>query len=184
MCGRYTLTNTNDVAGRFGLGALSETAIQPRFNVSPSQSIPVIRSHDGETALEFMRWGFQPAWMAGKSKRPPPINARSETLLERPMFKGAVNKTRCLIPADGFYEWKVVRGQKAKVPMHICLRDHELFAFGGIWTWGGDDVGPTCPIIPCEPNELVAETHNRMPVTLTRHGEQLWLDPDAPADEA
>ena len=163
MCGRYTLTNTNDVAGRFGLGALSETAIQPRFNVSPSQSVPVIRNHDGETALEMMRWGFQPVWMAGKSKRPPPINARSETLLERLMFKGAVNKTRCLIPADGFFEWKRIPGQKAKLPMHIRLKDHGIYAFAGLWVWGGDDVGPTCAIITTAPNELVATIHDRMP---------------------
>ena len=112
MCGRYTLTSPEDIAARFGLGALSETGtdIRPRFNVSPSQEIPVIRSHDGETALELMRWGFQPAWMKGKGNRPPPINARGETLLERPMFKSAAGKGRCLIPADGFYEWKVDPG--------------------------------------------------------------------------
>jgi putative SOS response-associated peptidase YedK len=185
MCGRDTLTSTDDLAGRFGLGALSETAIQPRFNVSPSQSVPVVRSRDGQVDLEMMRWGFQRAWMTpGKGKPPPPINARSETLLTGRMFKSAVKSSRCLIPADGFYEWKVVPGQKAKVPMHIRLRDHCVYAFAGIWTWGGDDVGPTCAIITCEPNELVEQIQNRMPVILTQHGEQLWLDPDAPADEA
>jgi putative SOS response-associated peptidase YedK len=140
MCGRYTLTSPDDIAGRFGLGALSETGsdIRPRFNVSPSQAVPVIRTHDGETALELMRWGFQPAWMKGKGNRPPPINARSETLLERPMFKSAVGKGRCLIPADGFYEWKVIPGQKTKQPMHIRLKDGALFAFAGIWTWNGE----------------------------------------------
>ena len=185
MCGRYTLTNTNDVAGRFGLGALSETAIRPRFNVSPSQSVPVIRSRDGQVDLEMMTWGFRPVWMTpGKGKPPPPINARSETLLSGRMFKSAVKSARCLIPADGFYEWKVVPGQKTKQPMHIRLKDHSLYAFAGIWVWGGDDVGPTCAIITCAPNDLVATIHDRMPVILTRHGEQLWLDPDAPADEA
>ena len=103
MCGRYTLTSPDDIAARFGLGALSETGtdIRPRFNVSPSQDVPVIRSRDGQTGLELMRWGFQPAWMKGKGNRPPPINARSESLLERPMFKSAVGKGRCLIPTDG-----------------------------------------------------------------------------------
>jgi len=183
MCGRYTLTNPSDIAGRFGLGALSETNIPPRFNVSPSQSVPVIRDRGEGPGLELMRWGFQPAWMK-RGHRPPPINARGETLLERPMFKSAVAKGRCLIPADGFYEWKTIPDQKAKQPMYIRLKDGELFAFAGIWTWGGDDVGPTCAIITTEPNELVATTHDRMPVILTRHGEQLWLDPDAQAQEA
>ena len=139
MCGRYTLTSPDDIAARFGLGALSETGtdIQPRFNVSPSQEVPVIRSRDGQTGLELMRWGFQPAWMKGKGNRPPPINARGESLLERPMFKSAVGKGRCLIPADGFYEWKVVPGQKAKQPMHLRLKGGELFAFAALWTWGG-----------------------------------------------
>ena len=186
MCGRYTLTNPEDIAARFGLGALSETGtdIRPRFNVSPSQAVPVIRTHDGKTALELMQWGFQPAWVAGKSKRPPPINGRAETLLERPMFKGAVNKSRCLIPADGFYEWKVIPGQKTKQPMHIRLKDGALFAFAGLWTWGGDEVGPTCAIITTAPNDLVSTIHDRMPVILTEHGERLWMDQDAPPEEA
>jgi len=184
MCGRYTLTSPEDIAARFGLGALSETGsdIRPRFNVSPSQEVPVIRSHDGETALELMRWGFQPAWMKGKGNRPPPINARGETLLERPMFKSAVGKGRCLIPADGFYEWKVIPGQKTKQPMHIRLKGGALFAFAGIWTWNGEE--PTMAIITTAPNELVATIHDRMPVILTEHGERLWLDKDAPPEEA
>src|SRR3954462_15181352 len=100
MCGRYTLTSPEDIAARFGLGALAETRIEPRFNVSPSQLVPVVRTKEEGPALEYMQWGFQPHWMQGKSKRLPPINARGETLLERPMFKGAANKGRCLIPAD------------------------------------------------------------------------------------
>ena len=184
MCGRYTLTSPEDIAARFGLGALSETGtdIQPRFNVSPSQDVPVIRSRDGQTGLELMRWGFQPAWMKGKGNRPPPINARGESLLERPMFKSAVGKGRCLIPADGFYEWKVVPGQKAKQPMHFRLKDGALFAFAGIWTWNGEE--PTCAIITTTPNELAATIHDRMPVILTEHGERLWMDQDAPPEEA
>jgi len=184
MCGRYTLTNPEEIAARFGLEAFSETNIQPRFNVSPSQSVPVVRNQDGEKALEMMRWGFQPAWMHGKSKRPPPINARGETLLERPMFKSAATKGRCLIPANGFYEWQAIPGQKTKQPMHIRLKGAGLFAFAGLWTWGGDEVGPTCVIITTAPNDLVATIHDRMPVILTEHGERLWMDADAPAEEA
>ena len=184
MCGRYTLTNPEEIAARFGLEAFSETNIQPRFNVAPSQSVPVIRNHESDRALEMMRWGFHPAWMQGKSKRPPPINARGETLLERPMFKSAATRGRCLIPANGFYEWQVIPGQKAKQPMHIRLKGGELFAFAGLWTWGGDEVGPTCAIITTAPNDLVATIHDRMPVILTEHGERLWMDADAPAEEA
>jgi putative SOS response-associated peptidase YedK len=182
MCGRYTLTNPEAIAERFGLEAFSETNIQPRFNVSPSQSIPVIRSREDGPALETMTWGFQPAWMKGKGNRPPPINARGETLLERPMFKSAVGKGRCLIPADGFYEWQAIPSQRAKQPMYIRLKDGALFAFAGIWTWNGDE--PTCAIVTTAPNELVATIHDRMPVLLTEHGEQLWLDRDAPPEEA
>jgi hypothetical protein len=90
MCGRYTLTTPDDIAARFGLGALSETGddIHPRFNVAPTQKVPVVRTHDGATGLEMMTWGFKPAWMKGT--RPPPITARGETLMERPMFKGVL----------------------------------------------------------------------------------------------
>src|SRR6266536_1699593 len=114
MCGRYTLTNPEDIAERFGLGAFAETRIEPRFNVAPSQAVPVVRTREDGPTLELMRWGFQPSWMRYDGKRPPPINARSESLLERPMFRSAVVRGRCLIPADGFYEWMVVPGQKAK----------------------------------------------------------------------
>jgi len=184
MCGRYTLTSPEDIAARFGLGALSETQISPRFNVSPSQSVPVIRGHDSGPALEYMRWGFRPGWMKGTGSRPPPINARGETLLDRPMFRGAAAKGRCLIPADGFFEWKVIPGQRAKQPMYIRLKDGGLFAFAGLWTWGGDEIGPTCAIVTTAPNELVATIHDRMPVILTEHGEKLWMDVDAPVEEA
>jgi putative SOS response-associated peptidase YedK len=126
MCGRYTLTNPEDIAARFGLDALSETRIEPqldasvleepRFNVAPTQAVPVIvqRKDAEQPSLTVMRWGFQPAWMRSDGgQRPPPINARSESLLERPMFRGSVPHHRCLIPADGFYEWLVVPGSRS-----------------------------------------------------------------------
>ena len=178
MCGRYTLTNPDDIAARFGLGALTETRIEPRFNVAPSQQVPVIVGHDDKPTLELMRWGLQPAWMRDDGKRPPPINARSETLLERPMFRGAVAHGRCLIPANGFYEWKVVPGQKAKQPMYIRLKGGEMFAFAGLYTHGRDDVGPTCVIVTTAANEVLSPIHERMPVILDRSFEADWLDPD------
>jgi putative SOS response-associated peptidase YedK len=142
-----------------------------------------IRAKEIGPVLEPMIWGFEPAWMVGKSRRPPPINARGETLLERPMFKGAVNRGRCLIPADGFYEWKAVPGQKTKQPMYIRLKGGDLFAFAGLWTSGAHEI-PTCAIITTAPNELVATIHDRMPVILTEGSERLWLDTKVPALEA
>ena len=178
MCGRYTLTSPEDIAARFGLGALTETRIEPRFNVAPSQQVPVVVGHDDRASLELMRWGFQPAWMRDAGKRPPPINARAESLLERPMFRGAVAHGRCLIPANGFYEWKVVPGQKTKQPMYIRLRSGELFAFAGLYTRGPEDVGPNCVIVTTAANDVLAPIHERMPVILDRALEAEWLDTD------
>lgn len=178
MCGRYTLTSPEDIAARFGLGALTETHIEPRFNVAPTQAVPVIVAGEAGPVLTTMRWGFQPAWMRGDGQRPPPINARSESLLERPMFRGAVAHGRCLIPADGFYEWMAVPGQKSKQPMYIRLKGGELFAFAGLHVRGRDEVGETCVIITTAANPVLAPIHDRMPVILDRDVEQRWLDPD------
>ena len=178
MCGRYTLTSPEDIAARFGLGALTETRIEPRFNVAPSQHVPVVVGHDDHPTLELMRWGLQPAWIRDDGKRPPPINARAETLLERPMFRGSVAHGRCLIPADGFYEWKVVPGRKTKQPMYIRLKSGEMFAFAGLYTHGRDDIGPTCVIVTTAANDVLAPIHQRMPVILDRSFEADWLDPD------
>jgi putative SOS response-associated peptidase YedK len=178
MCGRYTLTNPEELEARFGLVGFAETRIEPRFNVAPSQAVPVIRGHEDGPSIELMRWGFQPVWMRGDGKRPPPINARSESLLERPMFRGAVAKGRCLIPADGFYEWMVVPGEKRKQPMYIRLKSGDPFGFAGLYVYGGDEVGPTCAIVTTAANDALSPIHDRMPVILDRSFEQAWLDPD------
>ena len=178
MCGRYTLTSPEDIAGRFGLGALTETHIEPRFNVAPSQGVPVIVGRESGPDLTTMRWGFQPAWMRMDGQRPPPINARSESLLDRPMFRGAVAHGRCLIPADGFYEWMAIPGSKTKQPMYIRLKGGELFAFAGLYVQGPNDVGETCVIVTTAANEALSPIHERMPVILERDVEMRWLDPD------
>ncbi len=178
MCGRYTLTSPEDIAARFGLGALSETAIEPRFNVAPSQGVPVIVERESGPTLTTMRWGFQPAWMRQEGQRPPPINARAESLLERPMFRGSVPKGRCLIPADGFYEWLAIPGQKTKQPMYIHLKGGDLFAFAGLYVKGRDDVGETCVIVTTAANDVLSSIHERMPVILEREAEAGWLDRD------
>jgi putative SOS response-associated peptidase YedK len=178
MCGRYTLTNPEDIAARFGLGAPAETRIEPRFNVAPSQGVPVIVARETGPTLTTMRWGFQPAWMRSDGQRPPPINARSESLLERPMFRSSVAHGRCLIPADGFYEWMVVPGQKTKQPMYIRLKGGPIFAFAGLYVQGKDDVGETCVIVTTAANEVISSIHERMPVILDRSVEMRWLDRD------
>jgi len=178
MCGRYTLTSPEDIAARFGLGALAETRIEPRFNVAPSQGVPVIVARETGQTLTTMRWGFQPAWMRTDGQRPPPINARSESLLERPMFRGSVAHGRCLIPADGFYEWMAVPGRKTKQPMYVHLRGSPIFAFAGLYVQGPQDVGETCVIVTTAANDVISSIHERMPVILDRSVEQAWLDPD------
>jgi putative SOS response-associated peptidase YedK len=150
----------------------------PRFNVAPSQGVPVIVGREDGPSLTMMRWGFQPAWMRGDGQRPPPINARGESLLERPMFRGAVAHGRCLIPADGFYEWLAIPGQKTKQPMYIRLKGGDLFAFAGLYVQGPSDVGETCVIVTTAANEVLAPIHERMPVILDREVEKRWLDPD------
>src|SRR5205814_3771839 len=104
MCGWYTLTDLSSIATRFGLSGPGGPANDPRFNIAPSQQVPVVAGTPQGRELRLMRWGFQPAWMK-QPKAPPPINARAETLLERPLYRGAIAHGRCLIPADGFYEW-------------------------------------------------------------------------------
>jgi putative SOS response-associated peptidase YedK len=184
MCGRFSLANIGNLQLRFDIetmDAATAEVLAPRYNVAPSQTIPTIVEHASHRSLELMRWGFAPAWMTSH-KGPPPINARAETLLERPMFRGAVSSSRCLIPADGFYEWQAA-ADKTKQPMYIRLKDGGVFAFAGIHTKAADGQ-ETCAIITVAPNELMEPIHNRMPAILERGAEEAWLDPeltDSPA---
>jgi putative SOS response-associated peptidase YedK len=180
MCGRFTLTNPGQLSLRFAATSDGGDELQPRFNIAPSQLVPAIVEGPQARAVEQMRWGFRPAWAGEDRSRPAPINARAETLMERPLFRGAVTRGRCLIPADGFYEWQVVPGQRTKQPMYIRLRDGSLFGFAGLYTETQDEAGDplrTCAIITCTPNELMAPIHNRMPAILDPAQEALWLDP-------
>ena len=175
MCGRYTLIDRPSIATRFGLLELGKPAMDPRFNIAPSQQVPVVVGTPQGRELRLMRWGFQPTWMRDP-KRPPPINARAETLLERPLFRGATAHSRCLIPADGFYEWTEVPGRKGKQPMYLRLKSGELFGFAGLHV-EGPEAQETCTIITTAANEVVAPIHDRMPVILDPEREGLWLDP-------
>jgi putative SOS response-associated peptidase YedK len=205
MCGRFTVKNPGALIERFRfeklVGNPLPEELSPRWNVAPSQNVAVVvpprpaaseipppapepgdRLHailegpDGRQ-LRLMRWGYEPAWMAERGIGKPQINARSETLEDRAMFKGALARRRCAILADGFYEWQAVPGRKKKQPLHIRLKDGKPFGFAGIFTRAADGE-LTCAIITCVPNALMASVHHRMPVILRPEDEEPWLDPE------
>lgn len=181
MCGRFTLTDTQQLSLRFGLAENEEHELLPSYNVAPSQTIPVIVEEAAGRSLRLMRWGFRPPWKQVGAGKPDPINARAETLLERPMFRASVARKRCLIPADGFYEWKVLPGSAAKQPYYIRLKDRGLFAFAGLYAEAprsGEEPGQSCAIVTTSPNGLMAGIHNRMPAILEQSAEDAWLDLD------
>ncbi len=179
MCGRYTQTAAFDeLALRFGI-TVEDTGLEdltPRYNVAPSQPVPIVVAHDGGRQLVMAKWGFHPAWM--KSGTPAPINARAETVATSRMFQAAVKRHRCLVPADGFYEWKPVSGERRKQPYYLRLKGGGLFAFAGLYTPADAQAGApaTCAIITTTPNEVVAAIYNRMPVILEPEHEGLWTD--------
>jgi putative SOS response-associated peptidase YedK len=181
MCGRFTVALIEDIIERFRVPAPDGEQLGPRFNVAPSQMIAVVVGGAEGRELRWMEWGFQPDWFKPQPNRPPPINARAETLLERPMFRGAVAGQRCIIPADGFFEWMPVRGARRKQPMYIRLKSGDLFGFAGLYTdrqgASPEERIPSCVIITTGPNELMAPIHDRMPVILDRGDEATWLDP-------
>lgn len=182
MCGRFTLLELPPLSQRFGLQLLEDAGrLQARFNIAPSQDIATIVETEDGRSLRWMEWGYHPSWFKTKPGQPPPINARAETLLERPMFRSAVKAQRCIIPADGFYEWKAISGQRRKQPMYIKLKNQELFGFAGLYTArpGATDEEwiESCAIVTTKPNELMVPIHNRMPVILSPDVEALWLDP-------
>ncbi|HEX8465392.1 MAG TPA: SOS response-associated peptidase [Abditibacterium sp.] len=188
MCGRFTLHHSPaEIAKRF---EVQEQLFDfpPRYNIAPNQPIAVVTRNahgDDLKVLEGYRWGLVPSWAKDDSIGSKMINARSETLMEKPSFKTALKRRRCLIPADGFYEWKTEG--KAKQPMHVRFRDSRIFAFAGLWDeWNGPGDAPlrTCTIITGQPNELLSTLHHRMAVILEPQHEDIWLDPDLPLDHA
>ncbi len=179
MCGRFTLTaDLKAVADRFGVPVPPDWATcAPRYNIAPSQNVIVVGG-DGKRYMKEMRWGLIPTWAKDPSIGNQMINARAETLAEKPAFRAALKKRRCLIPADGFFEWQKLG--KVKQPMRIVLRSHEPFGFAGLWEHWRSPEGKevlTCTIITTEANELLKQVHDRMPVILTREAEAGWLDP-------
>ena len=183
MCGRFTLTvDIDTVAKTFGVPATLETS--PRYNIAPTQDVVSIL-HNGADHLAWLRWGLIPSWAKDESVGSRMINARAETLAEKPSFKGLLRSKRCLIVADGFFEWRQENG--FKTPMYITLKSGEPFAFAGLWDlWKSPDGQQirTCTIITTEPNEVVALIHNRMPAILLPGARELWLDPDIRDEQA
>jgi putative SOS response-associated peptidase YedK len=182
MCGRYTLANPDPkrLRLRFGLPDLAEIAEEPRYNIAPTDPVLAVRERAEERDLGRLRWGLLPGKWATESGQRPLINARAETIMRQAAFAESFRERRCLIPADGFYEWR--RDEGGKVPLWFHRPDDELFAFAGIWAEytprGGDPV-TSCAIVTCAPNELMRPIHDRMPVILDPEVEATWLDPDA-----
>ena len=159
--------------------------VPPRYNAAPSQELFVIRQHPqtGERTLDLLKWGLVPYWCKAKPK-PPPINAKAETVHKLPMFRDAYAKRRCILPIDAFFEWKAILGQKVKQPFAIGMRDRSPFGLAGLWeNWKDPETGEwvrTFAVITTAANELVAEIHDRMPAILRAEDYDRWLgvEPD------
>jgi putative SOS response-associated peptidase YedK len=178
MCGRFTLTSpVQAVASQFSLPGLP--AFEPRYNIAPTQPVAAVRAA-GEAmvrSLVVLQWGLIPFWAKDSEVGARLINARSETVAEKPAFREAFRRRRCLVLADGFYEWQKQDG--GKQPFYIHLRDGCPFAFAGLWErWNGPE-GPieSCTLLTTQPNELMRPLHNRMPVILEPKDYDLWIDP-------
>lgn len=176
MCGRFTLhTDPSILARLFGLD--EEAYLEPRYNIAPSQPVAIVRlNRNAERELTHVLWGLVPSWAKDVSIGARMINARSETVAEKPSFRSAFRRRRCLVPADGFYEWQS-RGKK-KQPYYVTLNDDQPFAIAGLWEhWAGADGSEleTCTLLTTEPNEKLADVHNRMPVILHVDDYDEWL---------
>lgn len=183
MCGRYNLYATSaEIQAFFDLFRDSELNWAPRYNIAPTQSVLAVRQTDSHRIAVPMRWGLIPFWARDTKLAASMINARAETLAERPAFRAAFQRRRCLIPANGFYEWKKGSG-KTKQPFHIHQQDHQILAFAGLWErWDkGSQPVESCTIITTSANDLMQPLHDRMPVILPSSQWAAWLDPEVPA---
>ncbi len=177
MCGRYTLRTPNDsLAERFKIDEYP-SSILPSYNIAPTQEVAAVVEEDEGRKLELLRWGLIPSWAKDPEIGSRMINARGETVSEKPSFRKAFKARRCLILADGFYEWQKI--DNGKQPYHVRMKDASPFAFAGLWKiWNGDeDEVRTCAIITTEANDPMSEIHHRMPVILHPDDYETWLDP-------
>ena len=179
MCGRYTLTRQEGVIEEMQVALSVELA--PRFNIAPTQPAPVVLVRHGERQLEMMRWGLVPhVPKPGEKRLPLMINARLESVMDKAVYRDAFARRRCLVPADGFFEWK--RENKHALPIYFHPEPRRVFAFAGIWTWSGE--AASFAILTGPPNALVAPIHDRMPIVLDRAAYDAWLDPAVDAAAA
>lgn len=185
MCGRYTSTTPPaDLGAYFDVDEVVVTDLGPRFNVAPTDEVyAVATSSSGTRRLGAFRWGLVPFWAKDASVGSRMINARAESILDKPAFRRPLERKRCIVPADGFYEWQAVEGQKAKQPWYISRVDGDALAFAGLWeSWRpvkGSDEGRivSCTIITTDANDAVRPVHDRMPVVLPPGEWAGWLDP-------
>lgn len=178
MCGRFALTSSALTLGK-QLNTDIRITLKQRFNIAPSQKVLVVRVHPRQNKREstFLRWGLIPSWADDPSIGSRLTNARAETAATKPSFRTSFRRQRCLIPANGFYEWSNMHGRKQ--PHYIRLQSNEPFAFGGLWdTWARDgEKRETCTILTCSANALMKPIHPRMPVVIQPHRFDTWLDP-------
>lgn len=187
MCGRYTLGNPDPqtLAKRFELEIRESVELEPRYNIAPTDPVLAIRRQGVEREPGLLRWGLMPGRWAEKGR--PLINARAESIATQPAFAESFRERRCLMAADGFYEWLV--DERGKRPVWFSRPDGEPFAFAGVWAQlgrgngGGAEPITSCALATCPPNEVMRPIHDRMPVVLAPEAEAAWLDPDAEEDQ-
>ncbi|RKN72378.1 SOS response-associated peptidase [Paenibacillus ginsengarvi] len=180
MCGRYTITiSLEELLLRFHIDGEFTLYHRPRYNIAPGQLVPAIINDGRHNRIGDLKWGLVPSWAKDESGASRMINARAETIAEKPAYRQPLERKRCLIPADGFYEWKKKEGGTGKQPMRITLRDEAPFALAGlydIWLAPDGRKVSTCTIVTTSPNELMTDIHDRMPVILRPEHESVWLD--------
>lgn len=180
MCGRYSLfANFREIEERFGEATFAADEYEESYNIAPSQMVLSVINDGMKNRLGYLKWGLVPPWAKDPKVGFKMINARAETAHEKPSFRVALKKKRCLIVADSFYEWK--RTENRKVPMRIKMKNNELFAMAGLWESWTSPSGVlvyTCTILTTEPNDLMSTIHDRMPVILKHADEQKWLNPE------
>ena len=186
MCGRYTITKPERLAATFAADVIKAETGKPRYNVAPMQKAPVVAVVDGRRLLADIQWGFMPPWASEPSMGKPIINARCETIAVKPAFRESFRTRRCLVPADGFYEWQKAGDERR--PFYFRLGDGEPFAFTGLYSiWTGKDKAQlgglggelfSFAIATTQANEIMSPVHDRMPVILPRQHWDAWLDPE------
>lgn len=184
MCGRFSLGQSNKaIAETFQLS--DEPAVMPRYNIAPTQPAPaILATSENPRQFQPLYWGLIPSWAKDPKMGARMINARAETVADKPSFRAAFKRRRCLIVADGFYEWQ--RTETGKQPFYFQMRSHQPFAFAGLWEyWQGADGSEitSCTILTTEANEIMRPLHDRMPVILDAQDYDLWLDPHLQAPE-